>query len=400
MKLRVPTPPTAADPCVRLPAHSRTLRLLAVSTEITQPLGEIRLGIPLRAAAQQYGWSLRLKSFYDCVLSDWLWADLVILQRAMGSRQRKRMQWLRRRGIAVVYEIDDLLTEPAAHLLDAARLRHESESVLALLRQANAISCSTPRLAQRLSTLGPPVFLAPNYGPHDLALRARHDDCGPVTLLLAASDRQHTQTLTEALKQLLCSRGQVQVVAIGPVAQSLQEQGVSVRQLPLMGRDEFLQTIAALPNPVGAIPMDDSPFSNCKSAIKFFDYTAAGIPCVCSDVPPYADVVESGRTGLLCADDPAAWLDALGRLCDSAALRRQLNEAALVRVKHSHGLPQTVAAWGALVEQLREAAPAKPAVPLLQRLADVLHLGLSAAAGQVRRLNRQRKTHRRARQQG
>lgn len=374
----------------------RALRLLAVSADITHPLGEIRLGIPLRAAAQQYGWSLRLKSFYACVLSDWLWADIVILQRAMGSRQRRHMQWLRRRGIAVVYEIDDLLTEPAAHLRDAARLRHEYENVRALLRQANAISCSTPRLAQHLSALGPPVFLTPNYGPHDLALQARHEDRGPVTLLLAASDHQHTQTLAEALKQLLRSRGQVQVVAIGPVAQSLQEQGVAVRQLPLMGRDQFLQAIAALPNPVGAIPMDDSPFSRCKSAIKFFDYTAAGIPCVCSDVPPYADVVEPGKTGLLCADDPAAWLDALGRLCDSAALRRQLNEAALAQVKRSHGLPQTVAAWGALVEQLHEAAPAKPALPLLQRLADVLHLGLSAVAGQMRQLNRLRKLKRQA----
>ena len=132
------------------PAGRHGLRLLAVSADATNAVSQIRLGIPLDAMLRRHGGMLRLKSFHECVLSDWLWADIVVLQRAIGAKFRKRMEWLHRRGITVVYEIDDLLMEPADHLIDAQRLKGQSEGVRAMLGRAHAITCSTPLITSRL----------------------------------------------------------------------------------------------------------------------------------------------------------------------------------------------------------------------------------------------------------
>lgn len=370
----------------------RQLKLLALAEVVAHNLTEIRLSIPLHAAAQQRGWALRLKAYQHCTLADWLWADIVVMERATGMELLQRMLWLRQRGTPVVYEIDDLLTEPADHLLGASHLRQQAENVREIMRQATAISCTTPRLAQCLSQIGPPVHLVPNYGPGELSIRARHQSQGLLTVLVAASDRQQVAPLARGLKRLVASRpGQIVVVGIGPVAACLQEHDLHVLTLPIMPRADFLRTIAGFPNPVGAIPMDDSPFSNCKSAVKYFDYTAAGIPCACSSVPPYADVVMAGRTGLLCDNDPDAWHDVLERLCASPVLRRQLNEAAHEDVARRFNLDHTIAAWTALIEQLHASAPAHRNVPRsLREMAELLKLKFGTALKRLRGRRRRR----------
>jgi glycosyltransferase involved in cell wall biosynthesis len=65
------------------------------------------------------------------------------------------------------------------------------------------------------------------------------------------------------------------------------------------------------------------------SPLKLFEYMAADRPMVCSDLPVLREIVEDGRTALLCdPEDPTAWSAALIRLRDAIPLRRSLAEAA------------------------------------------------------------------------
>ncbi len=369
------------------------MKILAVASDITQTLAEIRLGIPLRALAQEQGWPLRLKSSFQCTRADWRWADVVILQRLLGPAQHQRLLWLKAQGVPVIYEIDDLLIEPAGHLLGSEELQRSADDIRDMLRHATCISTTTSRLAQRLSVFGPPVHLVPNYSPGADLPRASHDDTRPVTILVAASDLQQVRSLAVALKQLTATpTSPLTVVAIGPIADCLQEQGVALQRLPLLQRDEFLHTIAALPNPIGALPLDDSAFSSCKTAVKYFDYACAGIPCVCANVAPYADVVTPGRTGLLCDDEPAAWYAALSGLIASAHQRQMLSDAARACVVSEHALANTVAAYRTMlldIYQLR----VQPSV--LRVMLDWLIDRLEQWAMPLRKFNRRRLNRRR-----
>ena len=72
--------------------------------------------------------------------------------------------------------------------------------------------------------------------------------------------------------------------------------------------------------------MLDTGFNRSKSALKFLEYAALGIPSICSDMSVYRDSVRHEETGLLIANDPDCWRDALERTVD-ASLWERLRQA-------------------------------------------------------------------------
>mgnify|MGYP001186335542 FL=1 len=91
---------------------------------------------------------------------------------------------------------------------------------------------------------------------------------------------------------------------------------------------EIPRYLAALD--VGALPLPwTEHFAYFASAIKLFEYLAAGCAVIASDLPSTAEVVRDGETALLAPPgDAQAWADALARLRDDPALRERLGKAA------------------------------------------------------------------------
>jgi glycosyltransferase involved in cell wall biosynthesis len=54
---------------------------------------------------------------------------------------------------------------------------------------------------------------------------------------------------------------------------------------------------------IAVIPLHEDEFSVCKSDLKYAEYSALGVPSICSNIPPYSKIVQHGKTGLLAADD-------------------------------------------------------------------------------------------------
>lgn len=75
--------------------------------------------------------------------------------------------------------------------------------------------------------------------------------------------------------------------------------------------------------------VDGSDTSGWMSPLKIFEYMSSGKPVLCSDLPVLREVLEDGRTALLCPpDDPKAWSAAIGRLESDPDLARRLGTAA------------------------------------------------------------------------
>jgi hypothetical protein len=338
----------------------KPLRVLAMAHDPTASISQIRLARPLGLLVEQGLIELRLRGFHQRRLADGDWADLVVLQRASGPEHLRWLQLWQARGVPVVYEIDDLLIDPAPHLAQHDVLQRAQGGLRALLAAADLITASTAPLAEALAGFGPPVHTVPNGSPGYHGPLARHDQQQPISLIVASSDRQQLGALGEALAQLLgptrapAAPGQaVQLWGVGPVAAALTARGLPLQVLPLLPMERFLPTLAALPNPVGLLPLDGSAFSRCKSAVKFFDYAMAGIPCACADRPPYQAVVQPGLTGWLCADTPQAWLAALRPLVGHADRRREVALAARDDVLAHHSTTQMAQAWLAALQRAR-----------------------------------------------
>lgn len=85
----------------------------------------------------------------------------------------------------------------------------------------------------------------------------------------------------------------------------------------------------------GVVPLPDRLMSRYfTSPLKVFDYMAAGVPVVASDLPALREVLVDGQNALLVEPDrPQALADALNRLLDDAELAEGLRRRALDDVR-------------------------------------------------------------------
>ncbi|MDP3083138.1 MAG: hypothetical protein Q8N44_05535, partial [Rubrivivax sp.] len=130
------------------------MNILALSGDTDATIAQIRLQRPLSALSQRTGWPLRLKSFHDCSGADLRWADVLIVQRGASRRAWRWLQRMQRSGGAVVYEIDDLLTQMPAHLEQFAAVQAGRTWLLRCLAAADAVAASAQVLHERLARQG------------------------------------------------------------------------------------------------------------------------------------------------------------------------------------------------------------------------------------------------------
>ena len=114
----------------------------------------------------------------------------------------------------------------------------------------------------------------------------------------------------------------------------------NVRTFPaIAGYDDFVNFAASRQWDVGLAPLGDSLFENCKTNLKFREYAALGVPGIYSDVALYRSCVEDGITGLLCVNDPDAWVAAISRLLDDrdliGSIRRESGVSVLTRYSNA-----------------------------------------------------------------
>jgi glycosyltransferase involved in cell wall biosynthesis len=370
------------------------VKLLALAGDADELIPLIRLRNPLEMLAQQEGWSFDLRSFHDCPWALLAQADVLIVQRGLSARALGLQRMARHRGAAVIYEIDDLLTDLPAHISNRLFVQAAQPWLVQCLANCDLVTVSTERLALELAVS--PFAVVPNaaWPPELLPIPAARPG-EPVSLLLASTEQLATDFLFPALQAL--SGSGVQIVAVGPPAQRLAAAGIPVRGHDLMPREQWIPWVRQLPNAVAVIPLESSRFAACKSAIKWFEYSHAGIPVLASAVSPYADVIEDGLTGALVANSAVAWEVALRRAIGDVAWRTSMARAAQADVRERFSVDHMLQAWRAAIAQaqaLRQQTML-PRAGVAERLRWHLWRALEAPRLALRSFNRQRLAARR-----
>jgi hypothetical protein len=393
--------PDAPAPSAKVPPPA-AIRVLALAADPASTITEIRLSAPLAPLVAAGRVAFRLLPWHAAGPADLVHCEVLIGQRPLTARHLRLLRSAHEQGVAVIVEIDDLLTLPAPHLLFHEGLQRQAPWVSQALDEADWISVSTARLGQALAEPGRLCRVVPNHAWPLVAPARAHEPAAPAPgtacVLLASSDAVAASAAFEALRGLQAQRGPaLHIVAVGPMAASASAAGLVVDARPVMPRDRFLALAASLPRAVAVIPIDDSAFSACKSAVKWFDFAAVGLPVLMSDRPPYRDVVEHGQTGWLVTEDAPAWTDALVQALDDGALRDRIAANARRRVCEGHSIGHSTAAWQALLE---EAADAQ-AGGRIRRRTPAWHRRLTAPIetwlARLRRANRERLARRQRR---
>jgi GT2 family glycosyltransferase/glycosyltransferase involved in cell wall biosynthesis len=271
-------------------------------------------------------------------------ADAVLIQRVavkdMETAERISVS-CRRRGIRLVFEIDDDLFEiPSQHPEYQAYVL-ATQTAKWLAREADAVVVSTETLRRQMVACNRNTFVLPNYLDDRLWSRPAKKEPAlsqPIRFVYIGTNthRHDLELLGDAVRKLSPQQRQrIQFEVVGVTGDTGSDwfTAISIPRHVSASYPRFVEWIQHRNTwHWAAAPLLDNSFNRSKSPLKFLEYSALGLPSLCSDVETYGEAVRSSGAGLLVANTPEDWGEGLERVLADRPLwtRLQMNCAAVV----------------------------------------------------------------------
>lgn len=216
------------------------------------------------------------------------------------------------------------------------------------LREADVVTTTTPRLREKLVAHNDLVAVVPNaILPADFPVLPLQTPKG-ITRLLWAGGSSHFEDLrmiVPDLKALLDHNPGLELHLAGQYFAAI------MRELPESrvffhpwvhpsGHGFHLATIGA---DIAIAPLQESPFNESKSCVKFYEYAALGWATVASNVAPYADEIRHGDTGVLA--DPEQFGSSIQDLIDDPLKRATIAAKGREWVTNNRDISKVVDDW-------------------------------------------------------
>lgn len=271
-------------------------------------------------------------------------ADAVVLYRVPATVQIEHfVAGVRRLGTPVVFDVDDLIFDPAlADEIPALQILPADEAELWMhgvsryrttMEACDVFIGSTPMLCRHAAAVtGLPAFrFANGVGRRlgklsDDALR-RPRTPGPLRVgyLSGTDTHDHDWQLVEpALAEILRRRQDLEVWLVGRIEATgtLAPFADRIRRWPMQPWTELPALLRDLDVNLAPMVMP-SRFNEAKSAIKWMEAALVETPTVASPTEPFREAIAPGVNGMLAvrADD---WVAAVDGLLDDELLRRRL----------------------------------------------------------------------------
>jgi hypothetical protein len=288
-----------------------------------------RLAWPANAVAEQAGWETEIHDPGDVTIrhpfaikgiDDVEGLDLVLMQRVATPRQVRLIKAFQKLGIAVVVDVDDLLSD-----IEKDNKSHDywSEEFngtprFRLLEQAthlaDLVTVSTPNLARKYAKHGRVEVLRNGLPNHAFADPAKTYDkwTGGVDEFVVGwsgslDSHPHDLEVTGgAVRAAMDDDARIRFHVIGepePVAQALNLDPSRVTGTGWVPFEEYHEALRQVD--LALVPLTDSRFNRSKSHLKALEFSAAGAMVLTSPLPEQVHLSETVPTGI--AHDEREW---------------------------------------------------------------------------------------------
>jgi len=262
----------------------------------------------------------------------------------------KLVKDLQRACRKVIYEVDDDYTNHHRQVMV------EGGDAMAVMTVCDAVTASTPYLAEKMRRYNPNVYVVPNCINVDAwreAKDVRHVQGLTIGITGTASHYDDWGVVSKPLAEVLAEFDHVHVVFIGYKPQYFEHLG-RVEHIPFLAFEKYPGGVRQID--IGLAPLNEKDeFNLSKSAIKVLEYWASyrkyqeggsgGIAAIASDMPVYQRVVQHEKTGLLVENSEDAWYKAIRRLVLDGDLRRRLGINGHRRVKRHRNIKTKAVEW-------------------------------------------------------
>lgn len=304
----------------------------------------------LGLALQAMGHDVRLLHLNELLLRPGRPDVAVFLRPSLSWRMRWALATLRRRRCRVVADTDDLNFDPAMaayrpSVLAGTAGLHKTERkfarALAALAAFDAVTVSTDELQRRLQAVLPQMRCAviPNAVHRSWRLLQLPPASRRVITYFSGTgthDRDFA-LVAPALRQLLDEEPDLAVQVVGRLNTPLQH-----ARLERVGKLPFADYPAAVAASwLNIAPLEDTPFTRGKSALKTIEAGFFGVPTVAT---PLGDTLRLQGPGVLFAQTEADWLQQLRRAVQPAE-RARLADGLAARLQPLSDIDVFAAQW-------------------------------------------------------
>lgn len=286
--------------------------------------------------------------------------DVIVIQRRYGEAWLDFAKMCKEQGKKVVYEIDDCFEGiPLENLkLNAIHMTKPEtrNSVIAMLRIADAVTVSTPELKEWVckyveeekvyhlkNTLDFSICPEPHYG-----IQMDND---PIVVGFAGSESHKTdlrelQGALEIINTRMNSANASKVVFgfFGFMLKEFWNMHPNVKfklGVPFL---EYPHMLSKLRFSIGLAPLKQCLFNQCKSELRFLEHAACGVPIVATDIAPFRRCVND-QNGILVKNNHRQWVRAIHSLIFDSLVRHDMGVNSYNYVKEYYNIDTYVEEW-------------------------------------------------------
>lgn len=333
------------------------LRILALThCPPAEPCTFARIFTPLQALQAQglveYTlepiWPWRAATFQHLMSTLTQW-DIIWVARPRHYLILPLIREARRVGTPILVDIDDWLLESpdSVNAAEWCGTRASRSTMRGALQAADAVTTSTPTIAERCAALGVRSHVIPNAVDAERFVRLDRPIDRPVTIGFCgtAAHLDDVPLVAPALQHLLAGREEhVQIVTAGcPIPTLLGANGYTHHAS--VAATEYPALLSSLRLDIGLAPLYDTSFNRARSDIKYLEYSATGAATVASPVAEYRTSLQPDRGILVESPTEEAWLASIVDLIDDPSKRIRLAENAYRWVHAERSIAATATRW-------------------------------------------------------
>jgi len=302
----------------------------------------IRIVDPIRANNWNVVWAgIKKKKGYVFNHEVAYKADLIVIHRMFPSKYTEStLRFLINSGKPIIYDLDDLFLNVSKE--HRPEYKQFSPYIKWILKEADAITVSTDQLKIELAKhTRRPIFVNQNIINFDLFYSKPRESSSHFNFLISGTpSHQRDWAIIEGpiLDIINLYKEKVKFIFFGDTPEKLRgNPSIEIIEFQPNYTNYAIQ-LKEIEAHAALIPLVETNYNNCKSNIKWLEYSAAGIPGIYSDRLPYNSSVIDQHNGLLASDNPCSWVKAMTQLLENRQATSKLIENAQQEVKEQHSI--------------------------------------------------------------